>query len=470
MFFLIPIGHEELKLRGLPFATIGIMVICIVLFVVNAGRIADDEAAVQAQADAQAEATARPAPDGFHVDDSGDVIETARTKAAKAAGARKAAVGDLFTHRWGWVPGKPGVGILTHVFLHADVALLIINLVFLWVAGAKLEELWSRWVFLGAFLLFGVVSALVGGLAGDPATPILGASGAVAGLLGAMLVRLGKSKIHFAYFVWFGIGKPRAGTFEAPAYAMPPLWLLTQLGVQLGALLFTMSVWSGGASYAHWFAGFAFGAAAAFALKRLRFEERFLGHVPETKVEPEDMPLVAFQRRAEPARPANPDGRRPVPTSAVLVGFDRAALRFETAPGVGLEVPTPDVRVWTVARVTRIAPSDAELFGGADLPRSPAVLLAFVVAPRAADAPPPQAIFVDAARLKYAGLLDSRVASPKEAFFRLVALLNAALPAAAFAGDRTRVHGGALPDIAALADLQARLEDALALLKPSARP
>jgi len=462
MFFLIPIGHDELTLRSLPFATIGLMVVCIVAFCLTFGAMTEDGARAQVQT----ETVSRPETDGFSLDETGEVIEGKPVPKSEATSAREPSRTDTIARRFGYVPDSPGVGIVTHIFLHAGVVQLVLTLLFLWTAGVRLEELWSRPVFLGAFALFGVLSALIYGVtSSDPATPLVGATGAVAGLMGALLVRLGRSKVHFAYFIWFGIGKPRVGTFEAPAYIIPPLWLLTQLGVQVGALMFTMSVWSGAAPYTQWIAGFAFGCAAAFALKKLRFEERVLGRKPETKVDPEDMPLVAFQRQAEPQRPAKAQDERLTVIAATLVGLDRKALRFELPVGGALDVDTADVRAWTAGRLSRVEAGDAALLGGSAPPQAPAVVLAFVIVKRSTDALP-RAIVVDAALLKYSRLLEGPAGSPREAFFRLVTQLNVALPGSAFAGDRGRVHEGTLPEFAALKDFLQRLEAAIAVLKP----
>jgi hypothetical protein len=310
------------------------------------------------------------------------------------------------------------------------------------------------------------LSALVYGAAvSDPTEPLFGASGAVAGLMGAMTICAGRSKAHFAYFIWLGL-KPRVGTFEAPAYIMPPLWLVTQLGVQFFGMTLGLSL--GGMSYTQWIAGFAFGAAAAFALKKLRFEERVLHRKPVTKIDPDDMPLVAFQSVERLTRPSIAQDRKHTAIAATLVGFDRTTLRFELMAGGALDTATTDVRAWTVGRLARIDPGDAALLGGIAPSLAPAVVMAFVIAPRSKGAAP-RAVVVDAALLKYARILEGPAASPREAFFRLVTQLDTALPGAAFAGDRGRVHAGALPEFGTLGDFLARLEDAISVLKPHAQ-
>jgi membrane associated rhomboid family serine protease len=462
MFFLIPIGHDELTLHSLPLATLGLMAVCIAVFSLTIGAMNDDEARAQARAPI----VSQPGDERVHLDAAGNVVEAARAPTQGTVAAPQAPRDRTIAQRYGWVPARPGVGIVTHIFLHAGVVQLLLSLLFLWTAGVRLEEQWSRTVLLVGFALFGVLSALVyGAVASDSTEPLLGASGAVAGLMGAMLVCAGRSKTHFAYFVWLGL-KPRVGTFEAPAYIMPPLWLVTQLGVQFFGMTLGLSL--GGMSYAQWIAGFAFGAAAAFAMKKLRFEERVLHREPVTKIDPDDMPLVAFQSVERLVRPSIAQDRKLTAIAATLVGLDRTALRFELCAGGALDAATADVRAWTLGRLTRIDQGDAALLDGFAPSGAPAVVMAFVIEPRSVAAAP-RAVVVDAALLKYAGILEGPVASPKEAFFRLVSQLNIALPGAAFAGDRGRVHAGTLPEFGTLRDFLARLEDAISVLKPRSK-
>ncbi|MCK9462418.1 MAG: rhomboid family intramembrane serine protease [Proteobacteria bacterium] len=413
MFFLIPIGHDELTLRGLPFATLGLMAVCIAVFFLTIGATTDDEARAQARAPA----VSRHGDEPFHIDESGEVVEKSRAPVEEA----------------------PGVEVVPRVVLH--VAQLLLTLFFLWIAGVRLEERWSRPVFVGCFALFGVLSALVYRAAvQEPNEPLFGTSGAVAGLMGAMVVCAGRAKAHFAYFVWLGL-KPRVGTFEAPAYIMPLLWLVTQLGVQILGMGLGLSL--GGMSYVQWISGFAFGAAIAFALKKLRFEERVLHRQPVTKINPEEMPLVAF-RPGVVASPSPAREPKLETIEAALSGFDRTALRFELRTGGALQIAAADVRAWTAGTMS-VTP----------LPAAKSVVLAFAVAP-SAPVEAARVVIVDAAHLKYSGLLEGPSASPKQAFFRLVARIDAALPEAAFAGDRGLVHAGSLQELGSPRDLAAR--------------
>jgi membrane associated rhomboid family serine protease len=80
-------------------------------------------------------------------------------------------------------------GILTHQFLHADLLHLLGNMLFLWVFGNNVEDRLGRIRYLPFFVLCGVIAALGQALTDPSSTaPLIGASGAISGVLGAYLV------------------------------------------------------------------------------------------------------------------------------------------------------------------------------------------------------------------------------------------------------------------------------------------
>ena len=177
--------------------------------------------------------------------------------------------------KWGYTPAEPSfVGLFTCMFIHGGWLHLLGNMFFLYLAGCSIEDLWGRPLYSGFYVLSGIAATMIHAFkfSGDP-EPIVGASGAIAGLMGAFLVRLYDTKISFFYAIWFWI----RGTFKAPAYIMLPLWLAQQI-------FYAMIDQSGDvAFYAH-IGGFIFGALFAYGIKKFEVEEKYIAPKIEQKV------------------------------------------------------------------------------------------------------------------------------------------------------------------------------------------
>lgn len=78
--------------------------------------------------------------------------------------------------------------MLTSLFLHGSVLHLLLNMYTLWIFGQLLEGLLGRWRFLGLYLISGLAGSVGVVLFGDPRSWVLGASGAIFGLMGAFVV------------------------------------------------------------------------------------------------------------------------------------------------------------------------------------------------------------------------------------------------------------------------------------------
>ena len=156
---------------------------------------------------------------------------------------------------------------LTANFLHAGWLHLIFNMWFLWLAGAILEDTWGRPLYAAFYLISGVAALWGYALVyPDGVIPVIGASGAIASLMGAFLVRFPKTKIQLGFFYW--ILRPRLYRFKAPAFAVLPLWLGVQLlaGVRAGE--------SGGVAYWAHIGGFGFGLVMALILRYSGIEQK----------------------------------------------------------------------------------------------------------------------------------------------------------------------------------------------------
>jgi membrane associated rhomboid family serine protease len=179
---------------------------------------------------------------------------------------------------WGLVPAHPTLlAIFTSMFMHAGWMHFLGNMFLFYLAGLIVEDAFGRPLFAGLYLLSGVVAALAHiGAFPDSTIPLVGASGAIAGVMGAFLVRFARSRLKFAYFFWVIV--IIRGTFTAPAWLMLPLWLLEQL--------FYASMVKSGGGVAYWahVGGFLFGAAVAYAVRTLSVEERWVHPRIEAKI------------------------------------------------------------------------------------------------------------------------------------------------------------------------------------------
>jgi hypothetical protein len=146
---------------------------------------------------------------------------------------------------------------------HAGVFHLAGNMWFLFLCGLSLEDRWGRLAFGAYYVVAGVVAAGVHHLAtSEPGAALIGASGAIAGAMGAFVVLFATTKIRFVGF--YGV---RLVSFAAPAYVMLPLWAATE--VLYGMIFGT----SGTAHWAH-VGGFAFGVTVAGAFRVLGVDRR----------------------------------------------------------------------------------------------------------------------------------------------------------------------------------------------------
>ena len=173
--------------------------------------------------------------------------------------------------RWGYTPAEGGVfSIASSIFMHAGWMHLLGNMLFLFLSGPFIEDRYGRPLFTIFYLAAGAAATLAHA-AHDPAslTPLVGASGAIAGLMGAFLVRLGTSRIRF--LVW-----PMPIPFIhwrysvlLPAFVVLPLWLAEQLW-------YASSPASQGVAWWAHIGGFAFGASVALLLRAAKVEEKWI--------------------------------------------------------------------------------------------------------------------------------------------------------------------------------------------------
>jgi membrane associated rhomboid family serine protease len=168
---------------------------------------------------------------------------------------------------YAFIPASPKPwSYITASFLHGGWLHIIFNMWFLWLAGTILEDLWGRVVYPSFYLVAGALAWAVHGVVFPHSfTPALGASGAIAGLMGAFLARYPKTKIRLGFLFFF----VRLFKFNVPAYVILPLWL----GIQVfyGVMFRAFGAEGGIAYWAH-IGGFAFGALGAILLRSTGIE------------------------------------------------------------------------------------------------------------------------------------------------------------------------------------------------------
>lgn len=168
--------------------------------------------------------------------------------------------GEAFVTRWSVIPseivaGHHWITILTAMFLHGSWLHIISNMVCLWAFGPEIEDAMNPIRYLGFYLLGGIVAMLAQVVANPHSTiPNLGASGAIAAVMGAFLVTYPRDRIRtlLFFFVFVRI------TF-IPAALLIGLWFLSQL-FNAGVVA---TVQTGGVAYLAHIGGFVFGAVTA---------------------------------------------------------------------------------------------------------------------------------------------------------------------------------------------------------------
>jgi membrane associated rhomboid family serine protease len=159
---------------------------------------------------------------------------------------------DFFIGRYGLVPAHLRLGTLvTSMFLHGGWSHIIGNMLFLWAFGKSLEDAMGHSKFLAFYLICGIVAGLTH-VVFNPGTrlPTVGASGAIAGVMGAYLVKFPRAKIHTLVFLFIFVTMA-----DIPAAFILVYWFVTQLFSEYGSIMQT-NVVNGGVAYAAHIGGF----------------------------------------------------------------------------------------------------------------------------------------------------------------------------------------------------------------------
>lgn len=133
---------------------------------------------------------------------------------------------NVQTIRWGYIPGYSSlITLLSHMFIHGGWGHLIGNMLFFYLTGFKLEDALGH----AKFALFYIAGGIAANglhvlFAQDVPIPCVGASGAIAAVMGGFLVLYPHSKIRFFYWI-----SRLVGTFFVPAWLYLGFWFAREV-------------------------------------------------------------------------------------------------------------------------------------------------------------------------------------------------------------------------------------------------
>lgn len=246
-------------------------------------------------------------------------------------------------YRLGLTPARLNLlNLLSYMFVHGGWMHLLGNMLFFYVCGVAMEKYWGFWRFLVAYLLCGIIAGLfymattMFAHADVREIPLVGASGAIAGAMGAFVVTHAKVKVKMFYLValWW------RGTFRLPSYMYFGLWF----GMQLLSSAIEPEHSSGVAYSAH-IGGFLIGALLGVFIKSedeasLVVPAHVMRSVQRRQTTPRAALPESMQRTAGPPGGAQQLAREPRGGSADVSGAEahvmaqsEAALRQGDAVG-----------------------------------------------------------------------------------------------------------------------------------------
>ncbi|NNE37270.1 MAG: rhomboid family intramembrane serine protease [Gammaproteobacteria bacterium] len=156
--------------------------------------------------------------------------------------------------------------VITHMFMHGSWMHIIGNMWFLWIFGNNVEDSMGSVRFIVFYLLCGLAAAGLQ-IATDPASivPMVGASGAIGGVMGAYILLYPRVTVHMLIFLGFIVT-----TIAIPAFWMLGYWFLMQL---LGGF---SSIGASGGGVAFWahVGGFVAGVVLIFLFRKPEFLKR----------------------------------------------------------------------------------------------------------------------------------------------------------------------------------------------------
>ena len=155
---------------------------------------------------------------------------------------------NYFIAHYGLIPARFHFSaILTSMFMHGGWMHIIGNMWFLWIFGDNVEDVFGHLKYLVFYLLCGIAAAFTQVLFSPGSRlPMVGASGAIAGVMGAYLIKFPKSRIVTLVFIFIFIT-----TIEVPAGLMLAYWFIIQFFSGVGTIGYSHVSQGGTAFFAH---------------------------------------------------------------------------------------------------------------------------------------------------------------------------------------------------------------------------
>ena len=298
----IPIGPDVKSVRRVPVVTFGIIGACVLVLLLSllaeqptAAQTVVIDAALQEVIDywgAHPEATGPPWAWGI-VDRLSSAQRSRLGELSDASEAEPTAADDIVQGAfeklwlklantlpedrwviWGFDSEEPSaVAAITHMFAHADWGHLFWNMVFLFMCAVLLEDVWGRGLFLGFYVLSGLVALMPDLLIfSDRGAYTLGASGAVSAVMGAFAVRFWNVRMRLLLHVGM-LAKP----VLVSSWLILLFWFVRDIASIPGQIA------GGSVDHIAHVVGFTFGASFAFAMRHFKVEERQLAALVEAK-------------------------------------------------------------------------------------------------------------------------------------------------------------------------------------------
>lgn len=201
--------------------------------------------------------------------------------------------------RFGYRANEPvSPNALLAAFLHLGWIHLISNMLFLWLCGMNMEDRWGHAVFAAFYALAAIAASLTWALVHRGTHGLAaGASGAIAGAMGAFLVDYHQARLKILYWPWWRASFLEPKTFFVRALFALPIWFLGEL---LDAWIESDSKVSAGTGYSAQVGGFVFGFAAALVMRFSGADDKLA--LKEEDDQDEDAPSEVDADEAELAK------------------------------------------------------------------------------------------------------------------------------------------------------------------------